>query len=156
MYCLINLAVADMLFGVFRTTDNATNIVYILVPNYHDRILKIVVYINFTYGTTLITSLFSLVLVSLERVYATFFPFRHRTTRLRMYISVFAITWLLPLPLSITLLFSTLDAFSLSIVLSYFWSVSLSYVHHTQQYLLKSRFKQSDFNQINNKQLPYK
>lgn len=39
-----------------------------------------------------------MVLVSLGRVYATFFPFRHRIIRLRTYIFVFAITWISPLP----------------------------------------------------------
>jgi ABC-type Fe3+ transport system permease subunit len=36
---------------------------------------------------------FSLLLVSLERVYAVIFPLRHRTTRLAIYIAAFAITW---------------------------------------------------------------
>jgi hypothetical protein len=96
VYCLINLAVADMLYGVLTTTDE-----YFQVHNMEKSVgFKIPLNVVF------FSSLYSLVPVSLERVYAIFFPFRHRTTRLRMYIIVFAITWLLPLPLVIAFHFS--------------------------------------------------
>ncbi|XP_031550057.1 histamine H2 receptor-like [Actinia tenebrosa] len=86
VYCLINLAVADMLFGalimpsdvIFNLTD-----IYFVEGQY-------------IYCIFMVSSLFSLVLVSLDRVYATFFPFQHRTTRLKTYIAVFTITWILP------------------------------------------------------------
>jgi hypothetical protein len=101
VYCLIHLAVADMLFGVISVIYYSLDNVKYLGLAYHNRILQI--FVDVLAEIILFTSLLSLVLVSLERVYATFFPFRHRTTRLRKYIVVFTITWLLPLPLVITL-----------------------------------------------------
>jgi hypothetical protein len=93
VYCLINLAVADMLFGVSNIVLESIYIVeYLGLKDYDVGILFIIVIC-----LAVTTCLFSLVLVSIERVYATFFPFRHRTTRLRMYIAVFAITWLISL-----------------------------------------------------------
>ncbi|XP_031564456.1 histamine H2 receptor-like [Actinia tenebrosa] len=88
VYCLINLAVADMLFGVCSITHD---VIYSLF----DEFARVGYYLLLI---LIFSSLFSLVLVSLDRVYATFFPFQHRTTRLRMYIGVFTITWLLPSP----------------------------------------------------------
>jgi hypothetical protein len=100
VYCLINLAVADMLYGVLSVTSESIFIGRYLGLTYLD--WKLMVFTSFTYTLAVVTSLVSLVVVSLERVYATLFPFRHRTTRLRTYIVVFVITWLLPLPLVIT------------------------------------------------------
>jgi hypothetical protein len=102
MFCLINLAVADMLAGVL----SVALILILLGENigltYHNGILHVSFFFETSSNLTIVISVFSLVLVSLERVYATFFPFRHRTTRLRQYIFAVSITWLLPLPMVVT------------------------------------------------------
>ena len=92
VYCLINLAVADMMYGAFCMAD-ATNLLCIR-SGLNGNILYGIFLSLKIYSMEI--SLSSLVVVSLERVYATLFPFRHRTTRLRTYFVVFAITWLNP------------------------------------------------------------
>ncbi|XP_031567181.1 adenosine receptor A3-like [Actinia tenebrosa] len=98
VYCLINLAVADMTYGGFATAYQICFIGFFFLGYNLD--------LDLVFGTILVagtahvlfTCLLSLVLVSLERVYATFFPFRHRIIRLRTYIFLFFITWISPLP----------------------------------------------------------
>ncbi|XP_031554728.1 trace amine-associated receptor 9-like [Actinia tenebrosa] len=98
VYCLINLAVADMLHGILHLTESL-----IIIGEYkgliHDLVYRNIMYIFFDISLAL--SLFSLVLVSLDRVYATYFPFEHRTTRLRKYCAVFAITSVLSISIVI-------------------------------------------------------
>lgn len=86
--CLLHLAVVDMLFGgasiINQTLDTDA--------------------VVFFFSFLLVCSLSALTLVSVERVYAIFFPFRHRTTRLRMYIVAFTIAWIIPVPELITVI----------------------------------------------------
>jgi hypothetical protein len=94
LYCLVNLAVADVLYGAVLTAYSSCVFgvtFFDLSVDFKTRGMFIPSLL------TMMGSLLSLVAVSLERVYATFFPFRHRTARPRIYILVFAITWSLAL-----------------------------------------------------------
>ncbi|XP_001625606.2 adenosine receptor A2a [Nematostella vectensis] len=95
MYCLINLAFADATHGLisifwylvymdhmgdflfgFKLTGNGLNLVAGMINT-----------------STLVLSLISLLLVSLDRVSATVTPFFHRSVTSSMYYRVFAFTW---------------------------------------------------------------
>lgn len=98
VYCLINLAVADMMYGGFETAYQICFIGFYFLGYEFDIDLVVGTALATATAHLLFTCLLSLVLVSLGRVYATFFPFRHRILRLRTYIFLFAITWISPLP----------------------------------------------------------
>jgi hypothetical protein len=72
---------------------------------------------------TFLASLLSLDIVGLERVYATFLPFRHRTTKLNTYIVVFACTWCLALLVSFLRVYTTYP--ELYYVLVCYWTILL-------------------------------
>jgi len=110
VYCLINLAVADMFHGFFSMLWFIFYLDYIgidsLPVKLSDRGLNLVVGLVNT--STLVLSLFCLLLVSLDRVYATFFPFAYRAASVRKYMRVFAITW------GLSFLFSLIPSFFLT------------------------------------------
>lgn len=95
VYCLVNLAVADMIHGFFSMCWFTMYLDYIGIDflpfKLIDSGLKLAAGLVNT--STLVLSLLCLVLVSLDRVYATFYPFSYRSIRLRTYIFAFAITW---------------------------------------------------------------
>ncbi|XP_020911063.1 adenosine receptor A2a-like [Exaiptasia diaphana] len=57
--------------------------------------------------STLVLSLVSLLLVSLDRVAATFYPFAHRAAGSALYIKVFALTWCIALVIAFLPVFIT-------------------------------------------------
>lgn len=95
VYCLINLAVADMIHGFFSMLWFLIYLDYIGIDflpfKLTDSGLRITAGIINT--CTLVLSLFCLLLVSLDRVYATFYPFHYRTTSVKCCLRVFAMTW---------------------------------------------------------------
>jgi len=111
VYCLINLAVADMFHGFFSMLWFIFYLDYLgidfLPVKLSDRGLNLVVGLINT--NTLVLSLFCLLLVSLDRVYATFFPFAaYSAASVKKYMTVFAITWCL------SFLFSLIPSFFLT------------------------------------------
>ncbi|XP_028519340.1 melanocyte-stimulating hormone receptor-like [Exaiptasia diaphana] len=106
VYCLINLAVADMIHGFFSMLWFSIYLDYISIDflpfKLTDNGIKLLAGLVNT--CTLVNSLFCLLLVSLDRFYATFFPFAYRSTSVRAYWKVFAVTW------SSAFLFSTVPA----------------------------------------------
>ena len=93
---LINLAVADLLVGVGEALVLATN----TIPNGGDEAQKIESpwWAFQVFGNS--TSVFFLALISLERVYAVFWPLRHRVTSTRPYIYSIGIIWVAGLCMS--------------------------------------------------------
>ena len=82
----------------------------------------------------LLVSLCDLSVISLERVYATFFPFRHRFVKNWVYGVVIAVTWIVPLALRATQIASRNFSlnFDFIVILSYFavqlFVICLSYL----------------------------
>jgi len=106
VYCLLNLACADMLLGL------------VMIPYYIIDVCAAVLskqlvspqaltILRAAYISTVISSLFCLVLVSLQRVYATYNPFGYRATETRMLGVIFTLPWVLAIATS--LVFFILD-----------------------------------------------
>ena len=87
-FLLISLAVADLLVGLLSVP------LYIAISANPGEVL---VTLAFRYGDpfTGIASIFTLATISLERMYAIAWPFRHRTLTFRFYIFAIAIPWIL-------------------------------------------------------------
>lgn len=92
-YCLVNLALADMMYSIARSVH------YFNIFSWPvGRKMDVVIYEIFSdfFGYSFYTAVFSLLLVSLDRVFATFFPFRHLTLNIGCYFVAFAFGWLCP------------------------------------------------------------
>ena len=76
LHNLIKLAVADMIYGVNAIPFCLT---YFSVFVGFPFTFEIFETVKKTWTFFMLVFLFSLVVVSLERVYSTFFPFQHRT-----------------------------------------------------------------------------
>ena len=89
-FLLISLAVADLLVGLLTVP------LYIAVKSAlcFGQLLRRSVFI-FTDIFTAIASIFTLTAISLERMHAIGWPFRHRTLNFRVYMFAIAIPWIL-------------------------------------------------------------
>lgn len=81
-FLLINLAVADLLVGV------STVVEIIQKSDHYEGVYSVFQYVSSC------ASVFSLVAISLERVYAILWPLRHRTASTCAYIVSIALTWI--------------------------------------------------------------
>ena len=89
---LINLAVADLLVGLLTVPLYITiNTIFYLSQPYFS-VWRVS---NFTDIFTGIASIVTLAAISLERMYAIGWPFRHRTLNFRVYMFAIAIPWIL-------------------------------------------------------------
>ena len=94
-YLLLNLTVADLLVGVVQVISLATRSVPFLFtePDYN---LNIYHY-SFLFSSITILfswcSVFSLAVISVERVYAVLRPLRHRTLNTRVYVGGIVLVW---------------------------------------------------------------
>ena len=105
MYLVINLTVADMFVGVI-------SFLYAIIQLYASRKCAIVkIFLTSKETMTMaflfcwfpLTSLTSIAVISLDRLHATFRPFRHRFITENVYwVTIFA-TWVLPAMVSVTL-----------------------------------------------------
>lgn len=94
-YLLLNLTVADLLVGVVELISLATRSVPFLFTEpdynmnaYHYSFLISSLTILFSW-----CSVFSLAIISVERVYAVLCPLRHRTLNTRVYVGGIVIVW---------------------------------------------------------------
>ena len=98
---LISLAVADLLVGIFA------------VPFY----IKVVVSQGYTWSVISIgadvftgtTSMYTLAVISLERMFAVGWPLRHRTVNYRVYVCAISIPWIIAAILITVLMLQMLD-----------------------------------------------
>ena len=84
---LINLAVADFLVGARELIDTLTN--------YNDRMMFAQGDVPLIISAILFSSVsvFSLLVISLERAYAVIWPFRHRVARSGIYVTIILMVW---------------------------------------------------------------
>ena len=101
-YLLINLAVADMLVGGFSELNDfiisGVNCNFwedIVLENWLIYLVRTSLQIFFT-----VCSLVNITVISAERLHATFWPFRHRVVKTRVYGLLIAGTWVTSLLLS--------------------------------------------------------
>ena len=92
-YPMINLAIADMLAGVFAIDDfrsvgvNFCNLWEDNVP------VKLTIYMSIFKVLFPVASVTNISAISLERVHATFLPFRHRVMQKWIYGLIVAVIW---------------------------------------------------------------
>ena len=112
---IVNLAVADLLVGLI----SVPMYLYSLGYPFHDRRKKLVYKYAFTSQDVLLgtASVCGLAAVAIERVYATYCPFKHRTLSKTVYIIGIAVTWILALTSGICSVFSLLLGYNLIFVL---------------------------------------
>ena len=96
-YLLINLSVADFLVGIGEMINLSEKVIYF-------KLLKSVVWD----GTFLVSDVFAgsasltfLTFISVERLYAIAWPYRHRTTRTRVYIYCITAAWILTIAVTV-------------------------------------------------------
>ena len=91
-YLIINLAVADMLVGGFSIIDLSYSYGQICnIKSDSGRIIYLRIAIAFLF---LVYSLANVTAISLEHVHATFWPFKHRVIKKRVYNVIIAATWI--------------------------------------------------------------
>ena len=91
-FLLISLAVADLLVGLITVPLYiAINTILYLNQPY----LLVWLVFNFADVFTGVASIVTLAVISLERMYAIGWPFRHRTLKFRVYMFAIAIPWIL-------------------------------------------------------------
>ena len=118
-YLIINLAVADMLVGGFSTIDLSYH--YGSICNIwtsdsgRSFYLRIAIALLF-----LVCSLANVTAISLERVHATFWPFKHRVMKKQVYNVIIAATWITAG--SMSLAYITLTEFKAWSIYFYLWN----------------------------------
>ena len=119
-YLIINLAVADMLVGGFSTFDlsysyGQTCNIWKSNSGRISYLLKFAIIFLF-----LVCSLANVTAISLERVYATFWPFKHRVLKKRVYNVIIVVTWIIAG--SMSLAYITLIEFNAPSAFFYLWN----------------------------------
>ena len=106
-YLIINLTVADLLVGIVNVAS-----LPLFKPDVESGLLERAFswqsFVYFTLqGSVLVASLANISLISLERLHATLFPFRHCLVSTRVYLAIILCSWLFSLFLSsvVTLLY---------------------------------------------------
>ena len=117
-YLIINLAVADMLVGGFSTIDLSYSYEQICnIKSDSGRIIYLRIAIALLF---LVCSLANVTAISLERVHATFWPFKHRVIKKRVYNVIIAATWITAG--SMSLAYITLTEFNAWSIYLYLWN----------------------------------
>ena len=117
-YLIINLAVADMLVGGFSTIDLSYSYGQICnIKSDSGRIIYLRIAIAFLF---LVCSLANVTAISLEHVHATFWPFKHRVIKKRVYNVIIAATWITAG--SMSLAYITLTEFKAWSIYFYLWN----------------------------------
>ncbi|XP_032224180.2 adenosine receptor A3-like [Nematostella vectensis] len=93
-YFLLSVAVADTLIGLSALFTNTAK----LTDSYHG-LFRVFCRL---FSQVSIASICGLIIVAIERLYATYFPFKHRCLQKRVFAAGIAIPWLLTLSISVT------------------------------------------------------
>ena len=94
MYLVINLAVIDMfvagnvVFYLFHLSGIDCNL-----WNWHSNEVGINIFISVLTMLLAFGSLINIAIIALERMHATFFPFKHRVLKKWVYLSIIAVVW---------------------------------------------------------------
>ena len=98
-YLIIHLAIVDLLTGAVSGPLVIENGITLLCPLWKYRRMTLWSYYLFFVFTQLFpfTSLVNLTAISLERLHATFCPFRHRFVRKWVYRAIIIVIWLIPI-----------------------------------------------------------
>ena len=118
-YLIINLAVADMLVGGFSTIDLSYHYGSICNIWTSDSGRSFYLRIAIAY-LFLVCSLANVTAISLERVHAKFWPFKHRVMKKRVYNVIIAATWITAG--SMSLAYITLTEFKTWSIYFYLWN----------------------------------
>ena len=118
-YLIINLAVADMLVGGFSTIDLSYHYGSICNIWTSDSGRSFYLRIAIAY-LFLVCSLANVTAISLERVHATFWPFKHRVIKKQVYNVIIAVTWITAG--SMSLAYITLTEFKAWSIYFYLWN----------------------------------
>ena len=118
-YLIINLAVADMLVGGFSTIDLSYHYGSICNIWTSDSGRSFYLRIAIAY-LFLVCSLANVTAISLQRVHATFWPFKHRVMKKRVYNVIIAATWITAG--SMSLAYITLTEFKAWSIYFYLWN----------------------------------
>ena len=96
-YLIIHLAIVDLLAGAVSGPLMIENVVTLFCPLWKYRRMTLWSYYLFTVFTNLFpfTSLVNLMAISLERLHATFCPFRHRFVSKWVYRAIIIVIWLI-------------------------------------------------------------
>ena len=118
-YLIINLAVADMLVGGFSTFD--LSYFYGQICNIWKSDSGIIFHLRIAIALLfLVCSLANVTAISLERVHATFWPFKHRVIKKQVYNVIIAVTWITAG--SMSLAYITLTEFKAWSIYFYLWN----------------------------------
>ena len=118
-YLIINLAVADMLVGGFSTFH--LSYFYGQTCNIWKSDSGIIFHLRIAITLLfLVCSLANVTAISLERVHATFWPFKHRVIKKRVYNVIIAVTWITAG--SMSLAYITLTEFKAWSIYFYLWN----------------------------------
>ena len=98
-YLIIHLAIVDLLTGAVSEPLMIENVITLFCPLWKYRRETLWSFYLFTVFTQLFpfTSLVNLMAISLERLHATFCPFRHRFVRKWVYRAIIIVIWLIPI-----------------------------------------------------------
>ena len=124
-FLLINLTLVDLLTGFTPLTEIETFAVPQQIPSNRTRSGKIAISIQSAFT---LVSLFSLVLISLETVYALIWPLRHRVVSAKGYICGVTFAWMTGIALGVLsslALYKIIDLGHFMIVLSIIVTISL-------------------------------
>ena len=117
-YLIINLAVADMLVGGFSTFHLSYS--YGQTCNIWKSDSGIIFHLRIAIALLfLVCSLANVTAISLERVHATFWPFKHRVIKKQVYNVIIAVTWITAG--SMSLAYITLTEFKAWSIYFYLW-----------------------------------
>ena len=118
-YLIINLAVADMLVGGFSTFHLSYS--YGQTCNIWKSDSGIIFHLRIAIALLfLVCSLANVTAISLERVHATFWPFKHRVIKKQVYNVIIAVTWITSG--SVSLAYITLTEFKTWSIYFYLWN----------------------------------
>ena len=100
-YLIINLTVADLLVGTVTGSSMSFELHNLETDLCLEQDFSWQSFVQFTLqGLFLVASLANISLISLERLHATLFPFRHCLVGKRIYLTIILCSWLLSLILS--------------------------------------------------------